>query len=113
LSSNNEKLYKLKYEFGFLWQIDAVIIWWYGTRRIIFPAIEQHTRIAYAHVYPSTTSSFATDFLNKLHYVTGEKIRIMHSDNGSEFQGNFGRHVKHWVSSKSTQEHKLPKTMQY
>ena len=76
-------------QFGFLWHIDAVIIWWYGVRKVIFTAIEQHTRIAYAQVYKSNTSSFAEDFLRKLNYVTGEKIRIMHSDNGSEFQGAF------------------------
>ena len=76
-------------EFGFLWHIDAVIVWWYGSRRVIFTAIEQHTRIAYAHVYKSNTSGFAEDFLRKLNYVSGEKIRMMHSDNGSEFQGAF------------------------
>jgi len=75
--------------FGFLWHIDSVVIWWYGVRKVIFTAIEQHSRIAYAKVYKSNTSSYAQDFLEKLNYVTGEKIRIMHSDNGSEFQGNF------------------------
>ena len=76
-------------QFGFLWHIDSIVIWWYGIRRIIFTAIEQHSRIAYAQVYKSNTSSFAQDFLKKLNYVTGEKIRIMHSDNGSEFAGAF------------------------
>ena len=77
------------HHFGFLWHIDAVIIWWYGVRKVIFTAIENHTRIAYAQVYKSNTSSFAEDFLRKLHMVTGEKIRMMHSDNGSEFAGAF------------------------
>lgn len=76
-------------QFGFLWHIDSIVIWWYGVRKVIFTAIEQHSRIAYAQVYKSNTSSFAEDFLKKLNYVTGEKIRIMHSDNGSEFAGNF------------------------
>lgn len=76
-------------EFGFLWHIDAIIVWWYGTRRVIFTAIEQHTRISYAYVYKSNTSSFAEDFLNRLHIVSGGKIRMMHSDNGAEFQGAF------------------------
>lgn len=75
--------------FGVLWHIDSVVIWWYGVRKVIFTAIEQHSRIAYAKVYKSNTSSYAQDFLEKLNYITGEKIRIMHSDNGSEFQGNF------------------------
>lgn len=76
-------------QFGFLWHIDAIIVWWYGVRKVIFTAIEGHTRIAYAQVYKSNTSSFAEDFLNKLNMVSGEKIRIMHSDNGSEFKGAF------------------------
>src|SRR5258706_7776288 len=81
-------------QFGFLWHIDSIVIWWYGVRKVIFTAIEQHTRIAYAQVYKSNTSSYAEDFLNKLHYVTGEQIRIMHSDNGSEFQGAFQKACK-------------------
>lgn len=35
-----EQLKQIK-EFGFLWHIDAIIIWWYGERRIIFTAIEK------------------------------------------------------------------------
>lgn len=35
-------------EFGFLWHIDAIIIGWYGQRRIIFAAIEERTKIAFA-----------------------------------------------------------------
>ena len=42
-----EQLKQIK-EFGFLWHIDAIIIWWYGQRRIIFTAIEEITKIAFA-----------------------------------------------------------------
>jgi transposase-like protein len=101
------------HEFGFLWHIDAIIIWWYGTRRIIFTAIEQHTRITYAHVYSSNTSTFATDFLQRLNYVTGEKIRIMHSDNGSEFQGNFAKACQTLGILQVYSRAYTPKTMQY
>jgi hypothetical protein len=86
---NIKKTVKDVHQFGFLWHIDSIVIWWYGVRKVIFTAIEQHSRIAYAQVYKSNTSGFAQDFLEKLNYVTNEKIRIMHSDNGSEFQGNF------------------------
>lgn len=83
LFQNNRKIN------DYLWHIDAIIIWLYGVRKVIFTAIEGYTRLAYAQVYRSNTSSFAEDFLKKLNYVTGKKIRIMHSDNGSEFQGAF------------------------
>ena len=78
-------------EFGFLWHIDAIIIWWYGQRRIIFTAIEEITKIAFGRVCKTNTSSFAEDFLKRLMYLTEGEINIMHQDNGSEFQGAFER----------------------
>jgi len=76
-------------EFGFLWHIDAIIIWWYGQRRIIFTALEDKTKIAFARVYTTNTSNLAEDFLKRLMYLVEGQIDIMHSDNGSEFQGEF------------------------
>lgn len=46
-------------KFGFLWHIDAIIIWWYGQRRIIFTAIEDITKIAFARCYPTNSSAYA------------------------------------------------------
>lgn len=76
-------------EFGFLWHIDAIIIWWYGQRRIIFTAMEEITKIAFARIYKTNTSGFAEDFLKRLMYLADGKINIMHQDNGSEFKGAF------------------------
>ena len=76
-------------QFGFLWHVDAVIIWWYGKRKIIFTAIEDITKIAFARVYSTNKSSYAQDFLKRLIYLTEGKVEIMHSDNGSEFEGEF------------------------
>ena len=78
-------------EFGFLWHIDAIIIWWYGSRRVIFTAMEEITKIAFAHVYKTNTSGFSEDFLKRLMYLAQGKINIMHQDNGSEFKGAFER----------------------
>ncbi len=64
-------------EFGFLWHIDAIIIWWYGQRRIIFTAIENITKIAFARVYKTNTSGFAEDFLKRLMYLADGKVNIM------------------------------------
>jgi len=77
------------HKFGFLWHIDAIVIWWYGQRRIIFTAIEDITKIAFARVYKTNSSSYAQDFLKRLMYLSNGKVEIMHSDNGSEFKGEF------------------------
>lgn len=76
-------------QFGFLWHIDTVIIWWYGKRRVIFTALEEATKIGFARVYTSNKSSYAEDFLKKLMYLVEGRVKIMHQDNGSEFQGEF------------------------
>lgn len=81
-------------EFGFLWHIDTVIVWWYGKRRTILTAIEDRTKIAYARVYKTNTTSYTKDFLERLMYLVEGKIQIMHSDNGSEFAGLFEQTCK-------------------
>ena len=81
-------------EFGFLWHIDAVIIWWYGQRRILFTAIEDITKIAFARCYTTNSSQYAKDFLERLMYLTEGKITVMHQDNGSEFKGEFEKACK-------------------
>jgi len=78
-----------KEDFGFLWHIDAIIIWWYGARRVIFTAIEDLTKIAFARIYTTNNSAFAEDFLTRLMYLSQQKVEIMHSDNGSEFKDKF------------------------
>ena len=90
INTIKEQLKQIK-EFGFLWHIDAIIIWWYGQRRIIFTAMEDLTKIAFARVYKTNTSGYAEDFLKRLIYLIEGKINIMHQDNGSEFQGDFER----------------------
>ena len=83
-----EKLKTVK-QFSFLWHIDCVIVWWYGQRRVIITALDDMTKIAYAHCYPSNTSQAAADFLKRLLIVTDTKIAAIHTDNGSEFAGLF------------------------
>jgi transposase-like protein len=90
INTVKEQLKQIR-EFGFLWHIDAIIIWWYGQRRIIFTAIEEITKIAFARIYKTNTSGFAEDFLKRLMYLADGKVNIMHQDNGSEFKGAFER----------------------
>lgn len=75
--------------FGHLWHIDCIILWWYGVRRVIFTAIEDLTRLGYARTYTTSSSGFARDFLKRLMYLVEGKVELMHSDNGSEFAGEF------------------------
>ena len=81
--------FKKKNKFGFLWHIDAIIIWWYGQRRIIFTAMEERTKIAFARVYKTNSSEFSKDFLERLYYLVNGRVNFMHSDNGAEFEGEF------------------------
>jgi len=76
-------------QFNLLWHIDSLIISWYGVRRTIITAIEEVTKIAYARVYPTHSSTNTKDFLRRLVYLTKEEIRVIHSDNGAEFAGHF------------------------
>lgn len=78
-----------KRELGFLWHTDAVIIRWYGVRRVIFTAIEEITKIGYARVYTTNSSKNATDFLTRLLYLSNNQVKHIHHDNGSEFYGAF------------------------
>lgn len=74
---------------GSLWHTDTVILSWYGTRRVIFTAIEDKTKLGYARVYQTHSSRKAVDFLKRLIYLSDGDMQIIHSDNGSEFAGEF------------------------
>jgi putative transposase len=74
---------------GTLWHTDSIILWWYGARRVIFTAIEDKTKLGYARVYKTNSSRKAVDFLKRLLYLSDADVKIIHSDNGSEFAGEF------------------------
>jgi len=62
-------IYKLNVEDiqpGRLWHTDAIIIYWYGMRRVIFTAIEHHTKLGFSRVYNTNSSKNAADFLKKV-----------------------------------------------
>ena len=74
---------------GYLWHTDTIIIWWYGVRKVIFTAIEETTKIAFARVYKSSSSECAKDFLQRLLYLSNGELQNIHHDNGSEFERHF------------------------
>ena len=74
---------------GTFWHTDSILVWWYGQRRVIFTALEDKTKLAYARVYPTASSQNGTDFLKRLRYVSANQLSVIHSDNGSEFAKTF------------------------
>ena len=86
--------FKTKKELGYLWHTDSIIIWWYGKRTIIFTAIEDQTKIAFARVYTSSASLIAKDFLERLIYLSNNELVNIHHDNGSEFEKHFEQACK-------------------
>ena len=83
-----------KYEPGKLWHVDSVLVDWYGQKRSILTGIEDKTKLAYARVYKNHSSRSAADFLKRLVYLSDGDISIVHSDNGSEFAGEFEKATK-------------------
>jgi transposase InsO family protein len=79
---------------GYLWHTDTIIIWWYGVRRVIFTAIEETTKIAFARVYSNSLSRSGKDFLERLIYLSNGQIQNIHHDNGSEFEKDFEKACK-------------------
>ena len=92
----------LKHRTGFLFRLDTMTRYWAGTKRTIFTAIDQHTKIAFARMYASKHAKNGRDFLYRLHALTNGKIEHLGHDNGTEFQGDFAQAAKrlgipqHW-----------------
>ena len=74
---------------GTLWHTDSIVIWWYGSRRVIFTALEDKSKVGFARAYRTNSSIKAKDFLKRLIYLSQGQVNIIHSDNGSEFAGEF------------------------
>lgn len=81
--------FEKKEELGYLWHTDTVVIYWNSQRRVIFTAIEDQTKIAYARIYQSGSSRSGKDFLERLIYLSNHQIVNAHHDNGVEFEGEF------------------------
>ena len=79
---------------GALWHIDSIILYFDGLRRAIITGIDEVSKAAYARMYSSNTSKYAKDFIQRLMYLTEGDISVIHTDNGSEFDGYFEEAVK-------------------
>jgi len=79
---------------GFLLCMDTVVRYWQGKKRYIVTAIDRHSKIAYARMYTTHSSTNTRDFLYRLHYLLDGKIENIQTDNGSEFHKHFDRALK-------------------
>ena len=74
---------------GFLVCLDAIEIRWNNFKRYIFTGIDSYSKVAFARMYKNANSYNASDFLNRLMYLTNGKIENIQTDNGSEFEKYF------------------------
>ena len=80
---------KKKPKNGFLICIDAIELRYSNLKRYIFTGIDSYSKVAFARMYRRANSYNASDFLNRLMYLTGGKIENIQTDNGSEFEKYF------------------------
>lgn len=85
---------KKKKRSGFLLCLDTIELRCQNTKRYIFTAIDHCSKVAFARMYKRASSYNASDFLNRLLYLTGDEIENIQTDNGSEFQKYFQRACK-------------------
>ena len=79
---------------GFLLCIDTVVRYWNGSKRYIVTGIDRHSKIAFARMYTTHSSTNTRDFLYRLHYLLDGKIENVQTDNGSEFHKHFDQALK-------------------
>lgn len=83
------KLVKEK-KVNFLWHVDTVILTLScGGYRYLLTAIDEMSKMAFARLYTTHSSRAARDFLERLVYLTDNKVINIHHDNGSEFKKEF------------------------
>ena len=78
---------------GYL-QLDGVIIHWNGQKHTFLSALEIKSRQAWAKQVPSLSSQQARLFLKEIIKGLPYQIHTIHTDNGSEFLGEFHRYTE-------------------
>ena len=81
--------FKKKPALGHLVHFDTIVIYWGGLKRYIFTAIDEFTKLAFARMYATKSSSNARDFFYRVNYLLDNRMLNAHQDNGSEFQKYF------------------------
>lgn len=74
---------------GYLIALDTIVLYLNGTKRYILTAIDTVSKIAFARMYTTKSSTNAADFLRRFFYLQdGSFLNSLH-DNGSEFHKEF------------------------
>ena len=68
--------------------LDTIVLYFRSMKFYVYTAIDHTSKVAFARVYKSKASRNSKDFLTRLLYLWGKKIRVA-NDNGSEFHGEF------------------------
>ena len=79
---------------GSLVEIDTVVLFINNIKRYIITAIDVYGRFAYAKVYKSPSSTNAKDFFEELRKVAPFAVSHIQTDNGSEFEKHFRKHIE-------------------
>jgi len=80
---------KKKHRAGFLVCVDTIVRYVHGQKRYILTAIDWYSKIAFARMYTTHSSSNSRDFLYRMNYLLDGKIENVQTDNGSEFKLHF------------------------
>jgi len=91
---------KVKYspkpkDFGYI-EIDTIVKFIHGIKFYIFNAVDVKLKFQFSYGYGRATSRNAKDFYKKLELVYPVKggIRIVQTDNGAEYHGEFADYLK-------------------
>lgn len=75
---------------NYLWHVDTVILTLAGGGyRFLLTALDEVSKLAFARLYTTHSSKNARDFLERLVYLTENRVVNLHHDNGSEFKKEF------------------------
>ena len=80
---------KKKPKNGFLVCLDTIELRCNNLKRYIITGIDSFSKVAFARMYQRANSYNASDFLNRLMYLTSGQIENIQTDNGSEFEKYF------------------------
>ena len=79
---------------GFLVAMDTIVRYWNGSKRYIITGLDVYSKIAFARMYTTKSSTSAKDFLERMMYLLEGKIENITRDNGTEFVGVFDESIK-------------------
>lgn len=74
---------------GYLIALDCIVVYWNGCKRYILTAIDTVSKIPFARMYTTKSSSNAADFLKRYFYLMDGAVMNTLNDNGSEFHKEF------------------------